>query len=164
MMEIAFLRAFLAWESFLEESFVLYLLGKVPPRGRRPRRFALPPNRGAAQDFVAEGREYAAWDAASVIRRAELFFLRGRPFTDPLRANQTLLKEAQTLRNAVVHESASAREKFENLVRVKLGTLPPNSTVGHFLETTVPGSTPPSSFLEFYLDRMNLIAEQIVPS
>ncbi len=163
--ELAFLRSFLAWESFLEESFVLYLLGQKPPRGRAPHRFAIPPNQKSAEEWVIpEGRRYASWAAIDVSNRAERFFRGGRPFTNALRASQSLLAESGTIRNAIAHESRTAHEKFETLVRAKLGTLPAGLTVGSFLGTTVPGLTPPVSFLEFYLNKIEFAANQIVPT
>ncbi len=166
IVEMAFLRAFLAWEVFVEESFILYLCGQKPPRGRRPYRHAFPPNHEIAMEWVIpEGRPYARWTAAGeVSQRAERFFRNGRPFAGILRSNQTALDETQTIRNAIAHRSTSARLKFENLVRTKLLTLPPNLTVGRFLGTTAPGSTPPISFLEFYVAKIDLAAQQIVPS
>lgn len=166
MTEMAFLRAFLAWESFVEESFILYLAGQKPPRGRAPKRYAFPPNLGAAMEWVIpEGRPYARWAAAEdVIERAERFFQTGRPFAPVLRGNQNALEDVQIIRNAIVHKSTSARMKFERLVRTKLGTLPRNLTVGGFLGSTEPRTTPPISFLEFYVGKIDLAAQQIVPS
>lgn len=165
MTELAFLRAFLAWETLLEESFILYLLGQKPPRGRAPHRYAFPPNQRAAMDWVAEGRPYARWTvAADVSARAERLFRAGRPFAPVLRGNQNMLEEARIIRNAIAHESMSARDRFENLVRTKLGTLPPNTAVGGFLGTTVPTSAPPVSFLEFYFGKIEFTARQIIPS
>ena len=43
--EMAFLRAFSAWEAFLEESFILYLWGKDSPIGKGPVRHANPSSR-----------------------------------------------------------------------------------------------------------------------
>lgn len=164
IIELVFLRAFLAWETFLEESFILYLLGHKPPKGRVPHRFTFPPNRKSAETWVIpEHRQYATWDAESVINRAQRFFRDGRPFTNALRPSQNLLDESKTIRNAMAHESRTAHDKFENLVRIKLGTLPLNLSVGSFLGTTIPGSSPPQTFLEFYLDKIEFIGEQIVP-
>src|SRR6266545_5078995 len=68
MTELAFLRAYLAWESFLEESFILYMLGQRAPRGRPPYRFAYPPSRRFAEEWiVTEGREYASGGAAGTV-------------------------------------------------------------------------------------------------
>jgi hypothetical protein len=163
--EMAFLRAFLAWEVFIEESFILYLAGQTAPRGRAPRRYAFPPNLRAAREWVIpEGRPYARWTAAGeVSRRAERFFRLGHPFAAVLSANQSLLDETRTIRNAIAHKSTSAREKFEALAREKLGgVLPPKLTVGAFLETTAPGRTPPTSLLEHYIGRIDFAAQRIV--
>lgn len=166
LVELAFLRAFLAWETFLEQSFILYLSGQSPPRGRSPRRYAFPPNQRVAMDWlIPEGREYAQWTVPMhVSGRAERFFQAGRPFTPVLRQNQNALDEARLIRNAIAHESAAARARFETIVRTKLGTLPPKFTVGGFLGMIMPASAPPVSFLEFYLIRIEFVAEQIVPS
>lgn len=166
MTEMAFLRSFLAWESFVEESFILYLFGQRPPRGRTPYRYAFPPNfRTATEWVVPERRSYAEWTSAQdVSRRAERFFRDGRPFAPVLMSNHHMLEEVRTIRNAIAHRSLSTRLKFETLVRNKLGALPPNVTVGAFLATTLPASTPPVSFFESYVGRIHLAAQQIVPT
>lgn len=165
MTEMAFLRAFLAWEAFVEESFILYLVGQRAPRGRPPRRHAFPPNYKTATEWVVpEGRQYAGWTVPHhVSDRAERFFHNGRPFTPVLRSNQNVFEEARTIRNAIAHESLAARQKFETLVRSKLGTLPPHLTVGGFLSIGVPASVPPISFLDFYVGKIEFAANQIVP-
>jgi hypothetical protein len=164
--EMAFLRAFLAWEVFVEESFVLYLLGQRAPRGRAPFRYAFPPNQRAAMDWVVpEGRAYAGWTVpAHVTNRAERFFRGGRPFAQVLRGNQSLLEETRIIRNAIAHRSMSAHDKFESFVRTKLGVLPPRTTVGSFLLTINPVITPPASFLESYIGKIDLAAKLIVPA
>lgn len=164
IVELVFLRAFLAWETFLEDSFVLYLVGRTAPRGRAPYRYTLPPTMKLAEEWlVPEGRTYANWDATSVSDRSERYFRDSRPFAAALRSHQNLLSDAKTIRNAIAHESKSAYTKFENVARVKLGTLPSNLTVGSFLNTTVAGSTPPQSYLEFYLEKMEFVSSRIIP-
>jgi len=162
--EMAFLRAYLAWEVFLEESFILYLAGQNAPRGRKPIRYAFPPNMAFAMQWVIpEGRSYAGWTIPiHITNRAERFFRNGRPFAAVLRSNQNSLDEARIIRNAIAHKSMSVRDKFETLVRNKMGILPPNLTVGSFLGTTTPGTAPPVSFLEAYLGNIDLAARQIV--
>ncbi len=164
MIELAFLRGFLAWETFLEESFLLHMLGKRPRRGRPPVRYVLPRSRKQAFELVSLGQQYVRWEQASeVTRRAEWFFRDGRPFASALRARQSTLEEARALRNAVAHRSESAQQKFENLARSKLaGALPHGLTVGAFLNTMRRESMPPESFLEHYLGILQSVAEMII--
>ena len=164
IIELAFLRGFLAWESFLEESFILHMLGKQPRRGRSPHRYVFPPSRNVAFELTAGPRGYASWEvAADVATQATRFFRDGRPYTGPLRAAKSTLDDTRTLRNAVAHRSESARKRFEGLARNQLGgTLPPGLTVGGFLNTTQPTSAPPESFLEYYLGMLQIVAEQII--
>jgi hypothetical protein len=164
MIELAYLRAFLAWESFLEESFILYMLGKKPPRGSGARRYALPPNRQLAHEFAAEGAAYARWEAPKVTARANKFFENGYPFTPALAGHQAALEQATTIRNAIAHGTANTQLKFEKLARDKLGSLPSGMTVGVFLDTAIPNESPPRSFFEFYLEEIEAIANRIVPS
>jgi hypothetical protein len=129
-----------------------------------PKRYYFPPNQRMAMEWLAEGREYARWsDAGEVSRRATRFFKDGYPFTEVLRSNQVALTDANTIRNVIAHESGMAREKFERIVRRELTTLPVNTTAGSFLGMIVPSSTPPTSFLEFYLSKIHTCAQRIVP-
>jgi hypothetical protein len=163
IIEWAFLRAFLAWEVFLEKSFVVYLCGEAPSRGRAPKRYYFPPNYRMAMDWLTEGREYAKWaNPVVVAERATRHFAQGYPFAPVLESNQSTLKDASTIRNMIAHESGSARAKFEKVVRQSLGTLPVKGTPGAFLSTTVPRSTPPLSFLEFYVGKLEWCAEHII--
>lgn len=164
MIEMAFLRAFLGWELFLEESFVLFLAGQKPPRGRAPYRHTFPPDLDKAREWVVpEGRDYAKWNiAAQVASRAERHFRSGGPFASVLRAIQNTLEDARFIRNAIAHDSTSAFDRFEMVVRTALPTVPPKLTVGGFLSTTKPGTTPPISFLEFYIGKIDSAARQIV--
>ena len=164
MTELAYLHAYLAWEVFLEETFVLYMIGKKVPRRAAPQRYALPPSRQHAKDWVAEGRDHAKWDPSAVASRAQRFFRGGEPYLAVLRGNKNVLDQAKTIRNAIAHESDSAREKFNKVARDSLaGTLPPRLTPGRFLDLTVPASAPPQSFLDFYLEKIEFVASQIVP-
>ena len=162
--ELAFLRGFLAWESFLETSFLVYLSGQSPSRGRIPKRYYFPPNQKMAMEWLAEGRGYARWaDAGEVGKRAVRFFADGYPFASVLRSNQTALSDANTIRNVIAHESSNVRDQFEKIVRRELGSVPPNRTAGAFLGTIIPASAPPISFLENYLNKLELCAGQIIP-
>lgn len=165
MIEVAFFRAFLAWETFLEESFSLYLAGQKPPRGRAPYRYAFPPNYKTGVDWLnSEGQGYANWTRAQkVSSRAERFFRNGKPFSPVLQASNNAFEELRILRNAIAHASVSTQQKFESLVRNRLLGYPAGLSVGGFLGMIVPGSSPPSSFLESYLLGIESAARQIIP-
>jgi hypothetical protein len=116
-----------------------------------------------AMEWLTEGKDYAKWaNPIEVAARAARHFAHGYPFTSILESNQSTLKDANTIRNMIAHESASARTKFEKVVRQALGTLPVKSTPGAFLGTTLPKSTPPISFLEFYVSKLEWCAEHII--
>ncbi len=161
--EMAFLRALTSWEIFLEETFLLYLLGHRPPKGPPPRRYGFPPTPDAAMEWCTEGRPFARWNVSDVTRRANRWFKDGRPYTQVLRGHQSRLDQLVIIRNAIAHKSSSAKAKFETLVRTEVGALPANVTVGNFLIMTKPGSTPPVSFMEYYLGQIESVASNIVP-
>lgn len=162
--ELAFFRVFSAWEAFLEEAFILYMLGQQAPRGRKIQRYGFPPNEGAAYEWVADGRDYAKWSPDHVKPRAKRLFKDGRPFEAALSSHHNLLFQVKTVRNAIAHDSASARKKFEDLVRNELTAVPHSATPGSFLLTIKPRETPPITFLEFYFKEIKRVADRIVPA
>jgi hypothetical protein len=164
---LAFLRAFVAWETFLEEAFTLYLLGKKPPIGPKPKRLVKPDSRKMATLIIVSlDKEYVDWNKWDQLKaRANKCFDTGRPFTTALTGQKMLFEELATLRNAIAHSSAHAQKRFRSLVRQKLhGSYPTNLTVGGFLAMTVPSSSPPASFFEHYIESINALADLIVPN
>jgi hypothetical protein len=166
--EVAFLQAFLSWESFLEETFVLYAWGKIPPKRRSSPKCVYPPPHSrelVEQILVPEGKKYIEWtEVNQVTNRAERFFVDGNPYCRVMRPNQSRLENMKFIRNAIAHASSYSQQKFQELVRNELGTFPPHLTIGGFLLTTMPGSSPPTSFFENYLSYLYLMADDIVPS
>jgi hypothetical protein len=164
MIELAFFRGYLAWETFLEDVFILYSMGLTAPRGVAPRRYAFPPNRKVLKTWIYDGRGHAKWDPDSVRVRAQRYFRNGGPF-DHLRTSSAALGDSRTIRNAIAHDSGSAREKFKTLARNKMGgSLPTGLTVGRFLRATLPNSAPPQTFLEYHFEVIEGMADQIVPT
>lgn len=161
--EMAFLRAFTAWEIFLEESFLLYLVGYKAPRAARPKRCGFPADLMAASEWCNDGKDYVTWDAQNVRKRADRWLDQGTPFTPALRIQQNRFEQLATLRNAIAHESPFSKRKFENLVRLELPTVPSAMSVGEFLVSLVPNVTPPTSYLDHYLDHIQAAANSIVP-
>jgi len=165
VIRLAFLQAFISWEKFLDESFTLYLLGMKPPRGRAPGRLHKPARRKDAERLITGANDYADWAKIGAIRsRAKKYFRNGRPFDQALSGSQNLFDDINTIRNAIAHSSRYSQEKFKALARRNLaGTYPPRLSIGKFLVLNNPRSQQPETFLQFYLTRVILVAEQIVP-
>jgi hypothetical protein len=165
--KLCFFQAFLSWEVFLEETFTLYLLGKRAPTGPRPHRLGVRPatRKEAVLLIVGTDRKYADWTRMKELNdRAKKLFRDGKPYTDAFLGQKQFFEEMRVIRNAIAHSSGHSQEEFKKLARSKLlGTFPPKMTVGSFLASTVPGSSPPQSFLEYYMDRVTTVAGKIVP-
>lgn len=164
---LAFLRVFVAWEAFLEQSFILFLLGKKPPVGSKPKRLLKPSSRKMANFIIVSlDKEYVDWNKWDQLKsRANKCFKNGKPFTAALVGQKMLFDELAVMRNAIAHPSAHAQNRFKSLVRSKLqGSYPTNLSVGGFLGMTIPNSSPPESFLEHYIENVNLLADLIIPT
>ena len=165
IVELAFMKAFLTWEGFLQEAFILYLLGKKSPSGYAPVRHAIPLNRQHAMELLASDARHTDWTvAAKVVSRATRFFKGGYPFVNVIRPQTNLLDNLKTIRNALSHESGEASEKFETFVRNELTYFPPGMIPGTFLMTLKPHQTPPKTYLQFYTEIFQSMAKAIVPA
>jgi hypothetical protein len=165
IVELAFMKSFLTWEVFLEEAFILYLLGKKSPSGYGPVRHAIPMNRQHAVELLASDARHTDWTAAGkVVGRATRFFKRGEPFVNVIRPQTNLLDNLKTIRNALSHDSEEATDKFETLVRNELTYCPSGTIPGTFLMELKPHLTPPKTFLQFYTENFCSMANTIIPT
>lgn len=163
IVEMAYLRIFVSWESFLEESFIRYAIGAISPSGNAPNTLIHPQNIGHALDLVIAGRDYISWNSASeIIQRSALYFQDGEPYRSALEPAITDLDEMNIIRNRIAHKSAKSKSKFNSFIRRKFGHSVRGMTPGRLLLTLHPTTTP-GTFLNYYIDLLALTSETIIP-
>lgn len=159
--ELAFLRIFIAWEDFLEESFIRYLIGVKSPSGYSPERFINPSNMKIAKNIISgERREYIKWNSASeIIARSEIYFKDGEPYGSVLQGTATDLDDMNVIRNRITHRSTISKDKFNNFVRKRFGHGIRGMTPGRFL-LTLP--TTQNTFFNYYVDLIKTASRIII--
>lgn len=130
----ASLRVHLAWEEFLEETFVRYLCG-IPPTGGAGPVLRQPQcaNLTAARTLMLGGKDFVGWQRKPARKRARRYFDAGYNYTPALIAAADSIDTLVAVRNAVAHRSPSATRIFYERVRGRLGYLPAGVTPGRFL-------------------------------
>lgn len=163
IVELAFLRIFIAWENFLEESFIRYLVGAKSRSGYSPKRFVNPPNMKIAINLISAEREYIRWNSSSeVIARSEIYFRNGEPYKSILQGVITDLDDMNTIRNRIAHRSTISKKKFNDFVRRKFGYGVSGMTPGRLLLTTMPSASQ-TTFLDYYVGIIRTASTMIIP-
>lgn len=130
-----FLRTVTSFEALMEELFVGLLVGGLgPARNVHPR--VTFQSHAVARDVLLGGRTYVDWlPYHHTDKRADAFFRGGCPFSNLDNADKQRLERMITIRNAVAHQSRSAREKFERQVIGTAPLLPVERTPAGFLRS-----------------------------
>ncbi|MDP2918948.1 MAG: hypothetical protein Q8O43_01850 [Dehalococcoidia bacterium] len=164
MTELAFLHLFLAWEDFLEQSFIRYMCGATTSVGYSPKRFISPTALSHALQIVqTRNRSYADWtDIDEVMNLARLYFANGDPYDSALRPMLVDFKHMNTIRNSIAHRSGTSQTKLRDTTRGLVGYLPRKLTAGVLLMTLVP--TENITFLEKYCHLVRVAAQRIIRS
>lgn len=165
VVELAFISGFLAWERFIEQSFILYTLGKSTPNGYSPHCYISPRNRKHALRFAKGDKRFPLWnDYDFIVDRSNHFFRNGSPYVSTFRLIRSRLLAMKTIRNAIAHSSTDSQEKFRTLVRGQLQHFPRQFSPGRFLTTLVPNRVPAISYFDQYSDTLSWASERIVPN
>ena len=161
IVELSFLKIYLAWEQFLEDSFVRYMMGGTTKSGFKIRSYVNPKNMVHAREIINEGRNYSKWDYDDVIRKTSHFFVNGGPYKRTLQPMFSYLKEMSDIRNSIAHGSNYSIERFKSIVRSKIKYAPPNITPGEFL--LIIELETKKSFFQYYTDFLVDASKKIVP-
>lgn len=132
--ELAFLKIFIAWEQFLEDTFARYMCGASSLSGKKPTRNATARYLDHALSIIYGGQPYADWTSVDiVVDRANRFFDKGEPYTTPLQSATKELRDMRRIRNHIAHHSNKSREDFNKLLVSIYGFRPQGMTAGRFL-------------------------------
>jgi hypothetical protein len=161
--ESAYLKMFVAWETFIESCFIDYLINEASILNRRPAKWATPIDRLHANQIIIGNQKYMDWSNPEIVRAiSKIFFHQGYVFDSALSAINADLMDMKTIRNSAAHLSSTTSDKLDGLATRILGTPCTNFTAYQLLFTTDPRSgTAAQNVLQRYLTLVDIAAEQI---
>ena len=160
--ESAFLRIFIAWETFVENCFVDYLLNEPSILNNRPAKWATPISKEHAQEIIIGNQRHMDWSNPETIRKiSQIFFHQGYVFNMHLSAINNDLMDLKTIRNSAAHMSSTTASKLDGLSTRILSTPCTNYTAYRTLFSTDPRSGGAQRVIDRYLQILDVAAEQI---
>ena len=162
LVESAFLRVFIAWEAFLESTFIHYMLGVPSVRGTVVPRCVTPRDAEHAHSIVVGGMRHADWSTPDFVRKvARLFFDFGEPYETVLSQIHSDLLDIKTVRNAAAHLSSSTSTQLDALASRKLKSPSLGMTVARFVMHADPSSPNGESMMQTYTASLSSAAHLI---
>lgn len=160
--ELAFLRVFIAWENFLEQTFLRFLCGYQHSGGQESLIGAqYCPTLNAAENVVLGGRQYASWhNPNAVVIRSQQIFSKGRHET-VLSSNIARLEHFAAIRHRVAHSQAHAKKQFDTATMTLSGRRYPGSRPGKFLRDLSSAHSPPQRWIKVISLELSGLAGQI---
>lgn len=157
---LALLKLTLAWESFVEDSFLRYLCGAKSSAGGSPTLLlAKEPTLRAAFKKLGGGNRYITWQADTTIKRANKCFDAGSPYASAVNGAKSDLDDITKIRNRIAHRSEHSVREFQDVVRAHLTYVPAGMTPGRFLLGTLPSVGKPA--IEHYAALLSATAHLI---
>lgn len=161
--ESAFLRIFISWETFLENSFVDYLLNEPSVLNNRPAKWANPINKEHAQEIITGNQRFMDWSNPETIRKiSQIFFHQGYVFNTTLSAINNDLMDLKAIRNSAAHMSSTTSGKLDGVSTRILNVQCENFTAYRLLFSIDPRTNPANrTVLSRYIQILDVAAEQI---
>jgi hypothetical protein len=159
--EAAFLQMQRAWEAFLEEILLGYLLGETPVSGQPIITYFTVANKDIGRRLLYQERAYCDWINEEAVRnRFALFFPTPNRVDDALRLIIGELREIAKIRNVIPHSSILANDKFAGMWQAKIGGKPKITRAAHFL-LLEDRENQPSTYFETYETALEVAATKI---
>jgi hypothetical protein len=157
----AFLKMFIYWESFIEESFSKYLVGELSIEGTGVTRYVFPSDREHALKILIGTQKYVDWANHEIVRQlAHLYLENGNPFASNIASISSELSDLKTVRNAAAHLSTTTRRKLDALSTRVLNQNLTNTNIATFMMHLHP-SDATKTVLQYYQNLLDIAAENI---
>lgn len=128
--EAAVLKMYIAWERYLEQSFLSYLMGFPSTTGLAIASFLAAPTIEHANRVVIGTQKYVDWGNPDIVTRlANLYFPNGAPFVPAVAAITSDLFDLRAVRNAAAHLSTTTSTQLDAVALRRLGHPITNVTV-----------------------------------
>jgi len=160
--EMAFLRIFLSWESFLEESFLRLLCGYQTSSGITPA-LKQPPARTLmdASHALLGSQPFISWTRPGEIGPRCRRYVTGGSHENVIQSVRARLDHFADVRNRIAHRSEYARAQFDSATIGPAGRRYRGASAGRFLREHRPSSSPPERWLSALGTELKNLAKQI---
>jgi len=159
--ESAFLKMFIAWESFLEETFICYLMHEPSLTGKSITTYVNAIDESHAHKIIIGTNSYVDWANPEIVKKiASVYFENGEPYSTILRSINTDLLDLRTVRNSAAHLSSTTGHKLDALCSRYYSRHCVNMTSAKFLLDSNPNNTS-QTILQSYFDLLDIAAENI---
>jgi hypothetical protein len=109
----AYLKIFICWETFLENSFIQYMLGEPSILGNTMICCVQPRDQKHANDLLIGTQQYVDWSNPGTVKTlCNLYFASGNPFDTLISSIMTDLYDLKTIRNAAAHLTSTTQQKL----------------------------------------------------
>lgn len=116
LVEHCFMQIFLAWEKFLENSFVLYLNGKTDLQGNIYKRYGIPKDNEHAYNMIKGTKKYPDWTNINDVKcLAKIYFENGGPYSI-IENISVEFDDIKNIRNRISHVSEKSIKAFERVL------------------------------------------------
>lgn len=158
----SFLGIYISWETFLEQSFIGYLLGEATISGNQVQRFASPTDCNHANSMLIGTQKYVDWSNPDiVVKLANLYFSDQNPLTLIINSIKSQLLDLKTIRNACAHISSTTSTSLDALATRTFQRPTTNISVPQFILTINPNGNGNDTMLDSYLQYLEAAASNI---
>ncbi len=163
IVESAFLKIFISWETYLENAFVSYLLGEPTIAGRVVNKFATPVDFTHAQKLLIGTQRYVDWaNSDIVIKLGGLYLEPNNPINVTISSIKSDMDDLKIIRNSAAHMSSTTNAALDALATRKLRTPCSNYSVPQLVLTFDPiAPVNNQTILNTYLLILDAAAESI---
>ena len=161
--ELAFLRIFMLWEDFLEQSFLRYLCGFASRTG--PPALIGPKFRRIedAEKSVLSNRPYVSWASPSAVSKRSQAYMSKGLHEQIFNSNLARLEAFAFVRHRIAHSSKHSSNQFNAASMTLAGRRYPKGSPGKFLRDKAVSQPFPERWLHHIAEELKALAIQICP-
>lgn len=158
----SFIGLHISWESFLEGTFVGYLIGEPTISGAVITKYASPCNIEHAQNMLIGTQKYVDWSNPEIVLKlVRLYFPPGNQFETAINSIKNILFDIKTIRNSCAHISSTTSRALDSLASRLLNGVVANISVTDFILRIDPNGNGVDTILDTYIHYLDAAAESI---
>lgn len=158
IVDAAFLKFYIAWETFLESIFSSYLLGELTTEGTVVPKCITARDAKHASEILVGTNTYFDWSNPELVRKlSKLFLEEDNTIGANILSIQNDLFDLKTIRNAAAHITTTTQTKLDGVASRLLGHQQYNTTVAGLILVNRPGTT--FTIFEYYKNTLDVTAE-----